>query len=253
MENSWNRDLIKRILVINGSPNREKSNTLLVTKAFLKGLNHDDSLSIKIINASDLKVTPCLGCLSCWGKTPGECVIKNDDIPKLKDEILNSDIIIASYPLYFFSMPGIMKVITDRLLSMMATYNGQNAPKDGESFHGFRYYKENRRFIIISTCAYTEVEGVYSSLISQHDAICGKNNYTPIFVPQMKTLHDLHNENKLNRYLEKFTIAGKVFMEKGKLSEEEILNLSKPPFTTGAYKVFLSNFWNEEKEKGRKS
>lgn len=251
MATNWNKDEVKKVLVINGSPNRNRSNTLVVTKAFLEGLNEDNKLDIEIVNASDLNVKPCLGCLSCWGRTAGECVIRNDDILPLKEKILQADIIIASYPLYFFSMPGVMKVITDRLLSMMATYEGQKAPENGQSFHGFRYYNEKQRFIIISSCAYTEAKAAYQSLLMQHDAICGKNNYTAILVPQMKTLLDLHNENKISRYLNKFTLAGQLFRQQGFLSPEELENLSKPPFTEGAYKIFLNNFWESEKNKGK--
>lgn len=242
---------ISSVLVINGSPKRDASDTLIVTKAFLKGLNFDDGLKIEIINASDLKVRPCLGCLSCWGRTEGECIIKNDDIPALKEKILKADIIICSYPLYFFSMPGVMKVITDRLLSMMDTYKGQKAPENEESFHGLRYQNDRQRFILISTCAYTDTKACYQSLLSMHDAIIGKGRYTPILVPQMKTLVDLHNETKLNKYLEKFTVAGKHFRENLTLDEKEIEFLSKPPFSEGAYKIFLNAFWKEEKEKGK--
>lgn len=225
---------------------------MVVTNAFIKGLNQDGALEIETIQVSDLKMKPCLGCLSCWGRTAGECVIKNDDVSLVKEKILSSDIVICSYPLYYFSMPGIMKILTDRLLCMMSTYEGQKAPENGASFHGLRYPDESKRFILISTCAYTETKGAYQALIAQHDAIIGKGNYTPILVPQMKTLVDLHNENKLNRYLDKFIKAGEHFRQDGTLSDEELSLLSKPPFTEGAYRIFLKNFWDEEKNKGKK-
>lgn len=248
---NFDRNQVHKVLVINGSPNRNRSNTLVVTNAFLEGLNEDKKLDVEIVNVSDLKITPCLGCLSCWGKTAGECVIKNDDVLPLKNKILAADIILVSYPLYFFSMPGVMKLLTDRLLSMMETYAGQKAPENGQSFHGLRYFNPKQRFVLISTCAYTEAKAAYQSLLLQHDAICGKGNYTPILVPQMKTLKDLHNEAKLNRYLAKFVSAGKMFREKGTLTQEELDVLSKPPFTEGAYKIFLNNFWEEERNKGK--
>lgn len=249
MENNYHP---KKVLVLNGSPKRKFSNTMVITNAFLSGLNEEKDMDIEVIEVSSLHIKPCLGCLSCWGRTAGTCVIQDDDVHTIKEKILNADIIIASYPLYYFSMPGIMKVLTDRLLCMMETYKGQKAPIDGASFHGLRYPDENKRFILISTCAYTETKGVYQSLISQHDAIMGRGNYTAILVPQMKTLVDLHNETKLNKFLGKFILAGKHFKENGYLSEDEQQSLSKPPFSEGAYKIFLNNFWTEEQEKGKK-
>ncbi len=247
-------EVLKKVLVINGSPHRKNSNTMVITNAFLFGLNEKGDYDIEFVQASELKVKPCMGCLSCWGRTAGECVIKDDDIPLLKKKILDADIILTSYPLYYFSMPGIMKVILDRLLCLMSTYEGQKAPENGQSFHGLRFPElKNKKFILISTCAYTDACEVYKPLLAQHDCILGKGNYLPILVPQMKTLNDLHNENKINRYLEKFIQAGRDFSRDGFISQEEIEFLSKPPFTEGAYKIFLKNFWDGEKEKGKKN
>ena len=107
---------MKKILVLNGSPKKEHSATLNVTKAFADGMLSTGNYEIEYINLSDLNIKPCTGCLSCWGRTEGECIIKNDDISKIKEKILNADVFIESYPLFFFGMPGTMKVFTDRML-----------------------------------------------------------------------------------------------------------------------------------------
>ena len=240
---------VKKILILNGSPKREHSATINVTKAFVEGLKEATGAEVKYINLADLNIKPCTGCLSCWGRTEGECIIKGDDIPAIKKEIEECDIFIESYPLFFFGMPGTMKVFTDRMLSMMKTYRGQKSPENGESFHGIRYDK-NPKFIVITSCAYTEFGPVYEPLISQYDCICGKGNYTMLFSPQLKTLIDLKNESKINKYLQKFYDAGVEYANNGFLSNETYELLKKPPFSEGAYKIFLDNFWREEKEKG---
>ena len=38
----------------------------------------DKSLDIDIVEASELKISHCIGCNFCWLKTPGECAIKDD-------------------------------------------------------------------------------------------------------------------------------------------------------------------------------
>ena len=247
----WN-DLNKiNILVLNGSPKKNNSSTMKITNAFLDGIKNIKECNIDIINVDDLNIKPCIGCLSCWGRTEGDCIIKNDDINELKGKILNSDLIIESFPLFFFGMPGTVKLMTDRLLSMMNTYRGEKNKNPNKSMHGLRYEDLNKGFVLISSCAYTETDLVYESLIKQYDFICGGNNYSKILVPQIKTLIDLNNENKLNRYLNKFILAGEEFAKVGYLNKELEANLSKPPFSEGAYKIFLDAFWREEKEKGR--
>ena len=244
----WGNNAKKKVLVLNGSPKLNKSTTMVITNAFLEGMKMQEDIDLEIIHVQSLHVKPCIDCLSCWGRTEGECIIKDDDVAMVKEKILNADIIIESFPLFFFSMPGVLKVLTDRLLSMMLTYRGHKPPEDGTSFHGLRYYDPNKRFIVISSCAYTEVDRVYDAVKAQFDFIVGSGGYTPIFVPQVKTLIELNSEAKTKRFMAKFIEAGKRFMEDGALDPQTIKGLSKPPFTEGAYKIFLNQFWQEEKK-----
>jgi multimeric flavodoxin WrbA len=239
---------MKRVLVINGSPKKERSYTFKAASAFLEGLNKDNECQIEIIHVSNLNIKPCLGCLSCWGRTEGECVIKTDDIPSLKEKILNADIVIQVFPLYFFGMPGTYKLMTDRLLSMMNTYKGHEMPTDGQSLHGLRYFNPNQKFLFISSCAYSEYKDVYESLTRQLDFIYGTKGYQKIYLPQLMTLMELGNSPRLDRYLKKLSDAGYKFIKEG-LSNEECDNLSKLPFTPSTYKMLLQNFWNEQKIK----
>lgn len=238
---------IKKILVLNGSPKGEHSSTLTATKVFVDGLAQETGACVEYIWINSLNIKPCLGCLSCWGKTPGECVIKNDDANMIKEKIMECDVFIESYPLYFFGMPGTMKVFTDRMMPFMSTYEGQKAPVDGASFHGHRFEMGDKKFIIIASCAYTAADNVFDSLVTQYDAICGKGHYTAILCPQLKTLIELKMEDRQERFLQKFYEAGVSFGKNGSLTDEEISNLKKPPFSEGAYKVLLNKFWEQER------
>lgn len=164
-------------------------------------------------------------------------------------KIKECDIFIESYPLYFFGMPGTMKLFTDRMMPFMSTYEGQQAPLDGKSFHGIRFDMTDKKFVIISSCAYTEATNVFDSLLTQYDAICGKGNYTAILCPQLKTLIELKTGSREERFLNKFKQAGASFAKNGILTDEELNNLKKPPFSLGTYKVLLNNFWTEQKNK----
>ena len=47
--------------------------------------------------------------------------------------------------------------------------------------------------------------------------------------------------------------AGVEYANNGSLSPETYELLKKPPFSEGAYKIFLDNFWREEKQKGKET
>ena len=110
-----------KLLILNGSPKSGRSNTMNITRAFIDGFPKDTE--VEQIDLYKKEIRPCLGCFSCWSKTPGECVIK-DDMQKIYEKIKASDIIIESFPLYFFGMPSVMKCLTDRCLPFMLLYMG---------------------------------------------------------------------------------------------------------------------------------
>jgi multimeric flavodoxin WrbA len=52
-----------KILVLNGSPKSERSNTMNLTHAFLNGAEWTDA---EIIDVGRAHVEGCLGCFACW-------------------------------------------------------------------------------------------------------------------------------------------------------------------------------------------
>lgn len=64
------------VLVINGSPKGEKSNTIRLTKSFVKGMDAKELLEVKYLNVCSLKIDSCKGCFACWKTTPGNAVLQ---------------------------------------------------------------------------------------------------------------------------------------------------------------------------------
>ncbi len=235
-----------KTLVINGSPKKERSCTMRVTNAFLKGYiaNEDEC---EIIHLSDCDIKQCRGCLSCWGRTEGTCVIQNDDVHIIKEKMLAADTLIFSFPLYFFGMPGTMKVFVDRMLSMLCTYEGQ-MPVVGKAFHGIRKEFIGKKIFIISSCGYAQTDLIYDPVLAQCDAIFGVGKYTALLCPQGKTLGDAPLFERTEKFLTKFIDAGKEARETGTLTYETQMNLRKAPFTPRVFQTLLSKFWENERE-----
>lgn len=239
----------RRVLVLNGSPHRARSTTLQATNAFLSGLTEGGDYAAETVHLSSLHVTPCTGCLSCWGRTPGECVIRNDDIAPLKAKILAADTLIISFPLYFFGMPGEMKVVLDRLLSLVGTYRGQDAPRDGAAAHTFRTPLGDRRILLFCGCAFTEAEAVCAPLLAQADLILGHDSYTAVLCPQLKTEVD-YGGGRMERTRQRFIAAGREMAQTGRLSAETVQQLSRPPFSPAVYRTVLGDVWAAEEARG---
>ena len=81
----------------------------------------DKSLDIDIVEASELKISHCIGCNFCWLKTPGECAVK-DDYEIILKKIIHADQlwVISDTALGFIDHKG--KNIYDRILPIATMY-----------------------------------------------------------------------------------------------------------------------------------
>lgn len=234
-----------KILVLNGSPRAERSNTLRLTKAFLEGFSSDCEREIVHLYKHNIK--PCLGCFSCWTKTPGRCVI-DDYMQELYKKIENADIIIESFPLYFFGMPSGFKAAVDRCLPFMKTYLGTEDEGGRSSFHQLRseeMYK--KKLVVISTCGYVVTEPMFPALLKQYDLVCGKGNYTAVLCSEGELFgYDGLAERQKRGFLADITKAGAEFAEHGSLSEETSKRLSKPVLSPSGFEAIVRSHWGGE-------
>lgn len=105
-----------KILVLNGSPKKERSDTLHITRAFLEGMTAEDRHEIQTIDVIDQHIEFCSGCLACM-RNGGICR-RDDDMRAILEQILASDLLLFSFPLYCYGMPAMLKNLIDRTLPL---------------------------------------------------------------------------------------------------------------------------------------
>lgn len=103
-----------KIVAIAGS-NNKNSRTYRLLNLWLKRMSElDDSLQYEVLLLRDFNLVMCEGCSSCFYN--GKCVLdQKDDMPFLREKLLESDVIIFSSPVYMHNMSGIMKNFIDRM------------------------------------------------------------------------------------------------------------------------------------------
>ncbi|MGN0802338.1 MAG: flavodoxin family protein [Candidatus Faecivicinus sp.] len=105
-----------KILVFNGSPKKEKSDTMHITRAFLEGMRRAEPQEIRTIHVIDQHIEFCSGCLACM-RNGGTCRHR-DDMRGILEQILASDLLLFSFPLYCYGMPAMLKNLIDRTLPL---------------------------------------------------------------------------------------------------------------------------------------
>lgn len=201
-----------KILVLNGSPKGEKSNTMCLTNAFLEGIYQTKKAEIAIINISKKNIKPCLGCFSCWNKTPGKCCLK-DDMEEIISKMLWADVIVWSFPLYYFGIPSAMKGLMERQLPMNLPFMVQDNANGGA--HPSRYDLSGKEYVVISTCGFYTAEGNYDGVDFIFDKLLGRNNYEKIYCGQGELFRVAELKKRTDEYLKIVKTAGTEFADAG--------------------------------------
>lgn len=244
------------ILVINGSPKGDRSNSLKLTAAFLDGIK--DSLDsgnsspsgvktvIRRLDVQKLSIASCLGCFSCWNKTPGKCVIE-DDMNAVIKELLWADLTIWSFPLYYFGLPGKLKMLMDRQLPMALPFMTKDATSGG---HPSRYDRSGKKTVLISTCGFYTAEGNYNAVRAQFDRLCGSGGYTAIFCGEGELFSVPTLKERTDQYLYYVRTAGREYVSGG-ISPGTREKLSELLYPRDVYERMADASWGID-DKGAK-
>jgi multimeric flavodoxin WrbA len=123
-----------RVLVLDGnnnpscSPYREDLEGVLDS---LAKTGHE----VNIMRLAEKNVHGCTGCFSCWLKTPGECVFKDDGVDYLR-AMVHSDLVLFVSPLVMGFPTALLKNAIDRFIPMVLPFI---ETADGECRHPLRY------------------------------------------------------------------------------------------------------------------
>jgi multimeric flavodoxin WrbA len=228
-----------KIVAFNGSPRAEKSNTHVMVEAFLDGAK-DAGATTESIFLARKKIGHCLGCFTCWLKTPGTC-IQSDDMEELLDKYRSSDVVVFATPLFNDNVSGIMKNFIDRLLP-----NGDphfEKDPDGET----RHVKGETRepvFVMMANCGFPEQSHFQVlRLLTQRMA----RNYHTQFVGEIyRGAGSLLQEEQLKPLIDSYRMvlrtAGAEIVKDGKISPATSQKLEQPLIPAPDYAdIFIAN------------
>lgn len=104
----------KKIVVITGSP-RKNGNSFAMTKVFIEAAEKSGH-SVTRFDSAFLKVDGCRACNACFKE--GKACVFDDDFNKVAAAIEKADAVVLTMPVYWYTMPGKIKNIIDKLYSL---------------------------------------------------------------------------------------------------------------------------------------
>lgn len=133
---------------------------------------------IHTIDVIDRHIEFCRGCFAC--KYNGSHCVLDDDMREILEQILASDLLLFSYPLYCYGMPAMLKNLVDRMLPLssmaMEEVNGRYIHVGQQDFSHLRY-------LMICGCGFPNSRRNFEPAIRQFELMFPAN-HTILTVPE---------------------------------------------------------------------
>ncbi|MBI4773528.1 MAG: NAD(P)H-dependent oxidoreductase [Deltaproteobacteria bacterium] len=249
---------VKSILVVFGSPRGEKGYTYKTLDRFLDGVR-ESGIEPEILFLHKYRIKPCVGCYTCWAKTPGTC-IHQDDMPAMREKVAKADLVVYAQPLYVMSVPGITKNFLDRMIPGLDPRLIERP--DGSTRHPLRSPGAfGRRLLVFSVCGFPELEhfepmlGMFRTM----SRTTGNPIVGELLRPASESMR--FGDGRVPAYrsvMDAFYQAGKEVVTNGYVSRATEQAVSQPLFPdVGSFRDVANTFWKtwgayeEEKKSGK--
>lgn len=151
-----------KILVLNGSPKGDASDTMHITRAFLQGMADAAPQEVRILHVIRQHIEYCTGCFACM-RNGGTCR-HHDDMKEILETILDSDLLVLSFPLYCYGMPAPLKALMDRTLPLSSM---AMTPVNGRYQHVGQADFSRLRYLMICGCGFPDSQENFGPAIAQ--------------------------------------------------------------------------------------
>lgn len=230
-----------KILAINGSPRGKGSNSDHILLPFLEGAEKAGA-ETEVIYLSEKNINHCSGCFTCWTKTPGICIHK-DDMPELLEKLKLADIVVYTSPLYVFTVSGLMKDFMDRHIPLIQPYI---LNRNGQYIHPSRYKEKTKKIVLISNCGYPERHH-FSGLVETFRNFTSspdKELAATILCPAGELLKIPEAQTAIKWYIEACKTAGREIVADGKLTLETKTLLDSNLIDPEHYSQMANSYWD---------
>ncbi|MBP3231005.1 MAG: flavodoxin family protein [Anaerovibrio sp.] len=224
-----------KILVFNGSPKKDKSDTMHITRAFLAGIKEKISPEVKVINVIDSHIEYCRGCFTC--KLNGGTCVYDDDMKMILLEIIASDLLIFNFPLYCYGMPAPLKVLVDRTLplsSMRMKWDGNRYIHVGHADFSHLHY------LMICGCGFPNSRNNFEPMVAQFKLLFPQN-HTIITVPESPMFNAPEAIGVTKPRLELVQKAGKQYAERWGIDDELLREIGSPMIPEETYAAIVNS------------
>ena len=238
------------MLVINGSPRKERGYTYFYLQPFVEGMKKAGA-NVELISLQEYEIKLCTGCWNCWIKGTGQCIL-DDDMQLLIPKHDGCDMLVMAFPLYVDGMPALTKTFLERLTVEAHPYM---IPGNYKTRHP-RRKKKDQSLVLFSTSGFPELE--HFDAVREHIRAWGHTTHMPVVAELLRpggmNLYNnpLHYE-MLIKVLDALQEAGTQVVEEGRVDTKTLKAIAQAPDSVDEFRVHANGFWYDTMERGKGS
>lgn len=147
---------------------------------------------VKSFALAGMNIKPCRGCFSCWARTPGRCIISDDDQEAIVMATAQSDLIIWLTPITFGGYAPELKKALDRIIPVLLPFF---IKIKNETHHPLRY-PLRRRLLVIGTLKQEDAdsESTFRCLVGRNALNIGDVQATTLVFAGDVSLADIEKQ-----------------------------------------------------------
>ncbi len=229
-----------KVMALNSSPRGEdQSMTALMLNRLVKGMR-EGGAEVNVVHLRNRKINPCVGCFTCWTKTPGQCIHSDDMTVDLFPKWMDSDVVIYATPLYHYTMNATLKAFIERTLPSLEPFFKLH---DGRMYHPLRYKIPG--VVMLSVAGMPDLKhfSALSANINYMLSPPGRTLLAEIYRPAAEMMSSPFLQEKAEDILKATTQAGEELARSMRISPDTLQRITQPIMEEEAFALIGDLFW----------
>ncbi len=227
-----------KVLAINSSPRTgNQSKTELMLDHLVKGMR-EAGAAVEIVNLREKKIKNCIGCFTCWTKTPGTCIQKDDMTAELFPKWLEADLAVYATPLYIHTLNAAMAAFRERTLPALQPFFEKDA--DGKTYHPKRY--RTPAVVWLSVCGFPD-QSEFAALSDFLHRTTEGTIVAEIYRTESEAVINPLLDEKVSDVLGATEQAGRELVESMRVSPETMARITQPLMESAFFDRMGNIFW----------
>lgn len=226
-----------RVLAINSSPRAEKqSKTELMLGHFVQGMLTAGA-DVDIVHLRNQPDNQCIGCFTCWSKTPGVCIYDDSIRDDVFQKWLAADLVVYASPLYFYTMNATLKAFIERTLPALQPFVDEH---DGRTFHAPRQQPPD---VVMLSVAGLPEPSVFDLLSQYVRFLFGDRLLAEIYRGASEMMVQPGVKVYLDEILDATRQAGYELVRERCVQDATLTRITQPIVDDGLYRELVNDSW----------